>query len=240
MGEISRITYSDDNNADIHWMFKFEWGVNCKYFLEIPTLKEDSFIRNEVSDLLTSLRLYKQGKIEVPFIFSEKLGNFQNVKPRHVKNERLYRLELSDIPDIELLYEKIKGMNDKKYRLIIERFNNAISDSSSLKNAYIDLVGIIESVLLQNKKDELRYRFSLLLSNTLKELGTLISFKEAQSIYDIRSSLAHSGDAKDFDDASFFNLLNYTRKIIKWYIENDLDDSKAQTILFNKLDMKYK
>ena len=238
-GGVAKVVYAEKEFDYIHWIFQNELGLNCKFILEIPAQKEDSFIRDEAADLLTSLRLYKNGKVEIPIIFSEKLGHFQNVKLKIVKDERLYRLEKDDITEIEQIHKKITGLKNKKYWLLIERFNNAISNESSFKNAFVDLAGILESILLQNNKNELRFRFSLHLSNLLNLLGSSITFKKAQTIYDIRSKLVHTGDAKGFNEALFFELLNYTRIIIKWYLENNLDDSKAQEILFEKLELKY-
>ncbi|MGQ7870352.1 hypothetical protein [Sunxiuqinia sp. sy24] len=147
-------------------------------------------------------------------------------------------LNVSEIPSILALFKKIEKLNSSKFDLICERYDNAISNLSTTKIGYVELVGVLESILLQNNKDELRFRFSLYLTNILNSLGYNLTFKEAQEIYDTRSKLVHVGNKNDFKDDDFFALMNITRLIIKWYISNNLNDSMAKELLFEKLKIK--
>jgi len=157
-GGVNKFVYNKDKHSKIHWLFLEQIGANCNYFIEFSQDASVN-IRKNLSNFLTALRLSKFGKVEIPIIFSTDLKQFQNVKTTLVKEEELMILDKEEIFHIYKFYKNISHINEPKYNLVIERFENAISASSNYENAFVDLIGILESIVLQNKQDELRYRF---------------------------------------------------------------------------------
>ncbi len=246
-GNVIECYYNTPKTYDFNFVIKEnpysiyqETGLNCEYFIETNLYVEDENFRKSIENILRAFRIFSSGKLEVPCIFSTDFLSRMNVYPSYVKQEQLYKLNITDIPEIEELFNKIEKNNSNKLNIIFERFDSILSRFSSFKNSFVEMVGIIESIIFQNEKDELRFRFSLYLANLLTTLGQEISFKEAQELYDIRSKLVHTGNDKRFNNNIFQTLMKYTRLIIKWYIENNLNDKKATELFFSNLNFKFK
>lgn len=237
-GGTSQITSKNDNSKPIHYLLHDSSGLGSEFYLEKIVDDNNWDFNITVSNFLRALRLSKSGKVDVPIIYSDDLTRSMNVRARIMKHKHLMTISVSELPEIIDLYKKIEKINNLKFNLINERFDNAITNLSTNKIGYVELVGIIESILLQNHKDELRFRFSLYLANILNSLNYTLTFKECQEIYDTRSKLVHTGEIKNFNDDNFFMLFDITQIIIKWYISNNLNDNKAQEELFKKLKIK--
>jgi len=119
------------------------------------------------------------------------------------------------------IYNLLLKEDDKKFLLAIQRFNSLVDTHSNIRNSFIDCITILESLFLDNATDELRFRFSLIISFILNnKLKIKVNLNKVKKFYDIRSILVHSGYSKDFKNETFYECLHYTRELLKWYLLN--------------------
>ena len=72
-----------------------------------------------------------------------------------------------------------------------------------------------------NDNGELKFRFALYLNHILKNTiksEIEIDLTTAKKLYDIRSSLVHSGKSKKFTKELYLLLRNITQEIIVWHV----------------------
>ena len=117
----------------IHILFIKKTGLNCEYFIETNLYVEDENFRKSIENILRAFRIFSSGKLEVPCIFSTDFLSRMNVYPSYVKQEQLYKLNITDIPEIEELFNKIEKNNSNKLNIIFERFDSILSRFSSFK-----------------------------------------------------------------------------------------------------------
>jgi hypothetical protein len=177
---------------------------------------------------ITALRLYKPGSIGSLFIvetenesphdesklcttsFSDDIGN----EPENWGHgEGPYKLNIGEVDGFLTIYKQISNpaARDrlKKLEIGLRRFNNSYN-RFSIEDKIIDLTIALESTVLFNIKDELRYRIALrgarLISSKMPPTST---FNSLQILYDLRSKIVHEGK-------SFMDLVddNDFRKVI--------------------------
>lgn len=186
-----------------------EYYLNCNSVEEVPLI-------------LDAFRLFKSGYIVATF---SKSRNYESVHfhyPRFIKvaREGLMKVTVEELSKVENLYLELKKVTNKKIKLNLERYKNG---PETYHHSFIDLVGVLESLLTGNDNGELKFRFSLYVNHILKnkiKSKIEISFKSAKELYDIRSSLAHSGESKKFSPERYLLLKEITREILVWHVHN--------------------
>mgnify|MGYP001791269413 CR=1 FL=1 len=175
-----------------------------------------------VESILDAFRLHKLGYIVATFSKSQIYDACQYHYPRFIKIAKagLLRINVSELEEIEKLFLAIKSISNKKVKLNLERF---INGPNLYYHSYINLVGILESLLIGNDNGELKFRLALyvnhILKNTIKS-DIEIDFATAKKLYDIRSSLVHTGVSKKFSKELYLLLRDITREILVWNIYN--------------------
>ncbi|NAY91403.1 hypothetical protein GTQ34_05675 [Muricauda sp. JGD-17] len=175
-----------------------------------------------VESILDAFRLYKLGYVVATFSKSQRYDACQFHYPRFIKVSKagLLKINVSELKEIENLFLEIRSISNKKIKLNLERFINA---PNTYHHSYINLVGILESLLTGNDNGELKFRFALYMNHTLKNAiksEIEIDFITAKKLYDIRSSLVHSGVSKKFSKELYLLLRDITREILVWSIYN--------------------
>src|SRR5690606_29790918 len=140
--------------------------------------------------------------------------------PRFMKVHRagLLKIETKELEKIEELYLALKKIKQKKVILNLERFKQS---PEHYYHSFINLVGILESLLTGNNNGELKYRFALntnfLLKKAIKS-EVKVDFNTLKKLYDIRSALVHTGESKKFTKDYYLLLRQITQEILIWFV----------------------
>lgn len=226
----NQLKYIDSySRQDWQELIGSEYYLNCNSF-------------EEVLIILDAFRLYKSGYIVATFSKSRNYESVQFIYPRFIKvaREGLMKVNVKELSEIEKLYLELKKVTDKKINLNLERYKNG---PKTYHHSFIDLVGILESLLTGNDSGELKFRFSLYVNHILKnkiKSDIEINFKSAKELYDIRSSLAHSGESKKFSPERYLLLNEITREVLVWYVHNPkyVIETDFLKTLFDEVDEK--
>ncbi|MCP4442119.1 MAG: hypothetical protein GY810_24680, partial [Aureispira sp.] len=132
-----------------------------------------------------------------------------------------------DIFEVLLKLKSLKGYRNF-FRVVVNRYLSSLSRTAP-EDSVLDLTICLESLLLANERDELKYRLSLRGAILIGENSKDVK-KTLGNMYDDRSSIVHSGKLLSElkhnggkDVLSSYRLI--TEKIIKKYLEvsNDFD-----------------
>jgi hypothetical protein len=143
------------------------------------------FSEVHLTPLLRKTRLSNVYKVEQPIRIPE--GMY-----RGVWNPSFYpALKKEDVENLHQYYfEKNDILSD--LRFAVRRFNLSYSRESA-EDQLIDLVIALESALLPNTRDELRYKLALRAATLIGGLNLKQSFQVIQLAYDLRSAVVHNG-----------------------------------------------
>jgi len=157
----------------------------------------DGEFASECELILTTLRLLKVGMVGAGMIFFTDVAqsSIHPLELHTVKRRGNSVYELTEV-DIPILYELVNDFNkhvQNQLAVAIRRFNLAYTRSFP-EDRIIDLTIALESCLLNDVEDELKYRLALrgaaLLNKTHIPSETQ---KLLRIIYDVRSAIVHSG-----------------------------------------------
>jgi hypothetical protein len=185
------------------------------------------YLLNEFYDdidlILEAFHLYKLGNIVATFSQNTtvEVTHFHHPRFRRIPRVGICKISVKDLAEIENLFLKLKEIKNKKVLLNIERLKY---DANNFHHSFINLVGILESLLTNNDTGELKFRFSLYVNHLLKNSmnsDISIDFPTAKKLYDIRSSLVHKGESKKYSIESHLLLKDITREILVWHIINE-------------------
>jgi hypothetical protein len=169
----------------------------------------------EMDNVLTALRLLKEGDVGVPTIFAK--GHISSWKQtaysfalleEHLIRKRALRYILKeiDLPSVRSLFNTLEKLNslqagDSKRKphgdltVALRRFN--LSYCRDLhEDRLIDLTISLESTLLEGLRDELKYRLALRGAALLAEMPQWEPIKSKallSAMYDARSGIVHNG-----------------------------------------------
>jgi len=216
--------------------------------------------RAQIRDLLIVLRLHHKGKIgfldshlsHSIFHGGQSWKNFDcDLEADWSKwngDQHQYILQSSDVIEINKLWNELHKIdfntNENKFLLIaINRFMISY-EKGNPEDKILDLMICLES-LLQGEQGELRFRLSIrtaLFLETDKSKRNRI-YKIVKKGYDIRSDIAHGGDASvvkiDEQEITLEQLVieieEYVRRSIKEFIKQ-LNDNKNRGTIIQKLD----
>jgi len=234
----------DENKKVKSWKPKTIEGRRTPEFLENYSKEEvDELIGSEfylytatfedAATIIDAFRLFKPGYIVATYSESLNYKFAQYHYPRFIKVHRagLSKIEVNEISEIENLYQALKKLKDKKLDLNLDRFKE---NPKHYYHAFINLVGILESLLTGNNNGELKYRFALNTTYLLKKViksEIEIDFNEIKKIYDIRSSLVHTGESKKFSKDHYLLLRKITQEILVWFVYNPSYDVEEQIMI---------
>jgi hypothetical protein len=163
----------------------------------------------ELRRIVTALRLLKMGRVGAPALFSKSSmlstygGSIGSLEDYAIHPSSIYglfpRYELlaSELSQFLSLYDDIRTAEDTKrlnaLAVAIRRFNQAYARATA-EDRIIDFCIALESSLLSDVREELRYRLSL------RGAALLASEREPEhtrwllcKIYDVRSAIVHDG-----------------------------------------------
>jgi len=192
-------------------------------------------ICNDLEDIeliLDAFRLFKFGYIVATFSKSQSYDAVQFHNPRFIKVAKagLCKITVEELKEVQNLFVELKRSNDDKILLNLERFKNG---PENYHHSFINLVGILESLLTGDDRDTLTFRFALylnhILKNTLKS-DLEIDMTKAKRLYGVRSDLVHSGKSKKFTKEDYLLLRNITQEVLVWQVKNP-DYSVEKSIL---------
>lgn len=208
-----------------------------KEYEENENFSFDEFCKNEVQNLyslILLLRLIRSGRCQVNkcYIFGQNFSeirylacstNLENMYGYLSTKDNVYETIYTfnagiekDLEQINDLTSKIKACERLKIPLI---YFNQYYNVKSVYERIINLAIVLESSLLADTKDELKYRLKIRTSAFLNE-----DYSDIMAcFYDIRSAIVHNGviSKKDF---------NYIKKYIN---HEDYSDAKALFVFVN-------
>ena len=198
------------SNQERHNLFGSEYYLLNEYF-------------DDIDLILEAFHLYKQGNIVATFSQNTtvEVTHFHYPRFRRIPRVGICEIAVEELFEIEKLFLKLKELRDKKILLNIERLRY---DAENLHHSFINLVGILESLLINNDTGELKFRFSLYVNHILKnsiKSEISIDFLTTKKLYDVRSSLVHKGESKKYSVELYILLKDITREILVWYINNE-------------------
>ena len=182
-----------------------------------------------------ALKLYKDGKTGVFYGVNFGTRSIHFLHPIPFYGKGVYSIEEGDIRKIKELYETIKSTKSKLYDLLMEKFLFALSGLSIKNNhRFLELATILEMLYSpKSARTELSFRFSLRACKVLSKYQSMDeekTYKDLRKIYDIRSSISHSGFHRE-TIKYLDKLIDYTRKSIvlflkdpSIFVDNRLDD----------------
>jgi len=158
------------------------------------------------------------------------IGQMECTKFENIKYNKT--LEYDKVEIIKTLYNKINTQNikQKRYLEIIDTFNTIFNNSLSKTIRYLIGVGLLESLFVNNKKDELSLRFRLFGAYFLNSAGLAVSQNELKEIYKNRSTLAH-GQQAEIDNNQLNRLIKICQIAIYYEIMTDSSRKIEQDVL---------
>ena len=161
------------------------------------------------------------GERSQTFIGQMELTRLKN----NIKENRI--IDEAQLEKAKILFEKlIAQKNDQtRYIKIIDAFNTITNHSLPKAIRYLIGVGLLESLFVNNKKDELSLRFRLFGAYFLNSTGEKVSQEELKKIYKNRSTLAH-GQYAEIDNNEMTRLI----KLCQISVHHEIMTDTSQTI----------
>lgn len=191
---------------------------------------EDAF---EIGKVLASLRIHKPGGIYCPLAKAD--AQFHYFYPISFPTAVNYRILASDMDAIIRLIASIGSASKKKSAVILHRFRSFCDEDLDQGLRLVEAVGLIESIICGDIKEELRFRSSYFGVCVLHKHGINTTVKEMQGIYDLRSKIVHSGRRDGLTSDVFERAGIIARKLVQLYFVEDLDDEKIKVLVHRAL-----
>jgi hypothetical protein len=181
-----------------------------------PKYLIDSKDKAQIETLIFTLNLFiKNLFCPAGFAYNYSMTHYFNAynyeAKKHVISEK-------SLMEIRVINDNILVKQSDKNEIIKNRFL-FIKTNDNQKVNFVELVGLLESILLGNDSNELNYRFSLYLCFLFKNT----EFKTYSEYYDIRSKLTHTGTSKKYNNEKYENLLQLTIEVVKLYFAEDIN-----------------
>jgi hypothetical protein len=188
--------------------------------------------RTEFEALQKSLKLYKSGKTGILFAVTSGGVNKQEFlifNPNPFYGKELYSLGKKDLRPIRNYYDYFLKSHNTKLGLLFEKFLYALS-GEKIENStrIIELVSLLEMLYLPKSDSEKRFRISVSVSRMLYRVlreDKYSLYKKMRNLYDIRSSLVHTGNFKkvgkyDKTQLAIDDLETLVRESMKLFVKN--------------------
>ncbi|MBI5556324.1 MAG: hypothetical protein HY885_01650 [Deltaproteobacteria bacterium] len=163
------------------------------------------------------------GTLSGPYIgFSEDQNSIQFLHFRPYWGGHFLKLEQSEINCLRKLLAALLKFKEKAIlTTIIELYRYAESaDVSSRSLRFLQLAIILEMLFLPSQQAELSYRFQLRVAkwfNRFYKDDVRVIADKAKSIYDMRSKIAHHGQAR-ISDNDMNCVRDFTRRALRKYV----------------------
>ncbi len=231
--------------------------IACDSFVaDASNVSVEAFM-DDVRIVIWAMRLVTAGYVSAPYLFAHALGPSVDVGHHFVTLNIYQDLEARRVPYVDLeerrkhvtsmldddtvavindVYGQLKrigrvGPNYGGLSFALRRFNLAFSRNAE-EDRLIDLVTSLDSVLGSGAQTELKYRISLRAAALLAEDGydPALVQRHLQVIYDIRSSVVHTGKRIQDCDKDLKKLkmqsagevtekcIEYTRAVMRRYV----------------------
>lgn len=209
--------------------------ITCEYVIETENI---DYIQDFLTYLLFAFRIYKQGDVYAPMFFHSEYPWFTAIQPYFMNCDKVYTVDDNELWNVEQLFNKILEIqSDKRFQLILDRFNIAINKNTSKVGWFIDLISILESLLLPpDNWTELSFKFSLYGSYLLNKLWVNISYKELKELYNDRSKIVHWKLVKDFWN-QYDRLYELTIILLKEYCNQNIEAKDIEKEIFLTLNI---
>ena len=155
--------------------------------------------RDEVTRVVTALRLSGSGDVGIPAVLGTSTGLFEKSASQYVFDGRsrtpgrIYELRAADWDGVMKVCDAL-GTIEGKMQIPLRRFNQAYGRQSG-EDTIIDLTIALESCLLPNTRDELQYRLSMRGAVLLASLRNPVETQALlKTVYEIRSEIVHNGE----------------------------------------------
>ncbi len=209
-----------------------------------------------VSEVITAFRLLKAGDVGAPCTYAmpkdqlSKSGPaasaLENSSVRRFGSTKTFSLCESDLKEFRVLYGELEDFKERGtlrfLEMALRRFNFAYQ-REDMSDQIIDLTIVLESSLLRDNPQELRYRLALRGAALLvSEEDPAEIFKTLRSMYDVRSGIVHSGLSLEDEGklakalgnkrpAEFVNeCMDTTRMILRAYVKRLASGNSAEEI----------
>lgn len=158
------------------------------------------------------------------------IGQMECTRYENIKYNKT--IDQDQLEIAKTLYDKIntKNIDQKRYLEIIDAFNTISNNSLPKTIRYLIGVGLLESLFVNNKKDELSLRFRLFGGYFLNSAGLAVSQNELKEIYKNRSTLAH-GQQAEIDSNQLNRLIKICQIAIHYEIMTDSSRRIEQDVL---------
>ena len=180
----------------------------------------------KVNEILTKLRLWKEGSIRVPisafyYIYANQVILVSmSEDPLHCEN-RLYHLEEEEITRLNQFLKRAQTPKQPYLQLALETFEQTFRVVQN-ELEFLSLMICLEA-LLNDGASELRYKLArstaVLLGESRTDAETI--FKNVKQLYDKRSMLVHSGSKKTLTVSDTLLLRTYVRGILRKLVPLD-------------------
>jgi hypothetical protein len=146
---------------------------------------------------------------------------------------------MSDLLEVKAMFENMLGLKGSSgykniFNVVVKRYLSSLSRTSP-EDSVIDFTICLESLLLANERDELKFRLSLRGANLLENEDPVAIKQILANMYNDRSAIVHEG--KTLNDLRKSNSIiaikeyrSVTEKIIRAYIERSCDFNGVQQI----------
>ena len=173
--------------------------------------RDPQTVLDDAERLLTAMRLHKPYELGIYGMYFTKCPIGTTDIGQHSCGQRSlfepsfrtgltatpYELESKDLDEVCTLANGIQKADDG-LQIAIGRFNQAYERRRSIEDKLIDLTIALESTLLSDVQDELKYRLSVRCAALLSdECDPIQTHFIAKKVYDARSQVVHQGQRLD-------------------------------------------
>lgn len=242
------LSHYEPNDRDLEAVkniFSSGFAIKVSFSLNKDKASSDRISEEKAQHIIMSLLLVKSGNPFYDAIFTEHQGfhpsiagpSFRHPDSLHYTlRQNSMHLSTDDITSFKDIWDKLNRLSLKEYQGKLDVGIRKLIDNSgrkTLEDKIIDLSILLESTLLFNIRDELRYRLSLRGAHLLRSTrNAKSSFKLLQKFYDIRSDIVHNGkrlsapihyDGRDVNPSDFVSdIEDYCREVMRNYIDKIL------------------
>lgn len=208
-----------------HFSKKFDENFQAKF---LETNRIESMVMQLAMDKLTKLRLFDDGSITLCYeaFYNYENGSYEMYASKEESlfgKNKVYKVKKNSIPSINQILRSKPILTKHKYiNFALENF----SESYRVAHAYLAFVSLMMSMeaLFNDGKYELRNKVSrgcaVLLGKTIKSSRKI--FSDLKKLYDLRSTLVHTGDTTKIDVEDLLLLRSYVRQSLLRVIELDM------------------
>jgi hypothetical protein len=175
---------------------------------------------NKVNDILTKLRLWKDGSVRVPisafyYIYANQVILVSMSQDLLHSENRLYHLENKELRPLNQFLKRSLSPKQPYLQLALETFEQTFRVPHN-ELEFLSLMICLEA-LLNDGTSELRYKLArgaaVLLGESRLDAETI--FKNVKQLYDKRSTLVHTGSRRSLTTTDTFLLRSYVRRMLR-------------------------